>query len=124
MNGSHAAITVITREDGETVGRVRLVDGDGWLPETLFGGVLGNATDYDAACSVVLSCGMSSLLEPWWINDGGTWERVELVEIRADRVRVRPWNPLNLAIGAGHRAEHWVNPSDSPLALTEPRHSL
>jgi hypothetical protein len=110
--------TAITREDGETVGKVRSVEGDMWVPETVFGGVLGSATEYDAACSIVLSRGMSSLLEPWWMNDGGSWDRVELVEIRTDRVRVRPWSPFNLAIGGD--AGRWVNPSENPLALTEP----
>ncbi|MDT4908672.1 MAG: hypothetical protein QOI69_1913 [Pseudonocardiales bacterium] len=112
--------TAITREDGETVGKVRPVEGDMWVPETVFGGVLGSATEYDAACSVVLSRGMSSLLEPWWMNDGGSWDRVELVEIRTDRVRVRPWSPFNLAIGGDGDAGRWVNPSENPLALTEP----
>jgi hypothetical protein len=92
--------TAITREDGETVGQVRPVDCGMRVPETVFGGVLGSATEYDAACTVVLSHGMASLLEPWWMNDGGSWDRVELVEIQADRVRVRPWTPFNLAIGS------------------------
>lgn len=112
--------TAITREDGETVGRVRPVDCCLWVPETLFGGVLGSAAEYDAARMVVLSLGMASLLEPWWMNEGGTWDRVELVEIRADRVRVRPWTPFNLAIGSEADAERWVNASETPLALKEP----
>jgi hypothetical protein len=112
--------TAITREDGETVGRVRPVDGGMWVPETVFGGVLGSDAEYDAACMVVLRLGMASLLEPWWMNDGGSWNRVELVEIQADRVRVRPWSPFNLAIGSDAHAGQWVNPSETPLALTEP----
>ena len=112
--------TSITREDGETVGRVRPVEGGRWVPETVFGGVLGSAGEYDAACSVVLSLGMASLLEPWWINDGGSWDRVELVEIQAHRVRVRPWSPFNLAIGSDGDAGRWVDPAETPLALTEP----
>jgi hypothetical protein len=114
-------VTPITRDDGQTVGQVRPVDRDTGVPETVFGGVLGPAMEYDAACTVVLSHGMSSLLEPWWVNDGGAWDRVELVEIRPDRVRVRPWSPFNLAIGGDAGAGRWVDPSESPLALTEPR---
>jgi hypothetical protein len=112
--------TAITREDGETVGQVRPVDSGLWVPETVFGGVLGSAADYDAARLVVLSLGMASLLEPWWMNDGGSWDRVELVEIQADWVRVRPWSPFNLAIGSEADAGRWVNPSETPLALMEP----
>jgi hypothetical protein len=114
------SIAAVKRGDGEIVGQVRSVDGEMWVPETVFGGVLGSATEYAAACSIVLNRGLSSLLEPWWIEDGGSWDRVELVEIRADRVRVRPWSPFNLAIGGQARAGHWVNPSENPLALTEP----
>jgi hypothetical protein len=114
------SITAVTREDGETVGQVRPVDGDRWVPESVFGGVLGSAVEYDAACAVVLRHGMSSLLEPWWMNNGGSWDRVELVEIRADRVRVRPWSPFNLAMGGEAGAGRWVNPNENPLALTEP----
>ncbi|SOD73044.1 hypothetical protein SAMN05892883_2347 [Jatrophihabitans sp. GAS493] len=114
-------VSAVARDDGETVGQVRRhVDGDRWVPETLFGGVLGPATEYDSACSVVLSHGMSSLLQPWWMNDGGSWEQVELVEIRADRVRVRPWSPGNLAVGAGSGLGRWVDPSEVPLALKRP----
>jgi hypothetical protein len=115
-----SSTTAVTREDGETAGQVRPVDGGRWVPETVFGGVLGSAMGYDAACAVVLSRGMSSLLEPWWMNDGGSWDRVELVEIRADRVRVRPWSPFNLAMGGETGVGRWVNPSEVPLALTEP----
>lgn len=114
------SVATITREDGQNVGQVRPVDRDLWVPETVFGGVLGPATDYDAACDAVLSRGMSSLLEPWWMNEGGSWERVELVEIRTDRVRVRPWSPFNLAIGGDPDAGRWVDPTENPLALTEP----
>jgi hypothetical protein len=113
--------TAITRDDGETVGQVRPVDGGLWVPETVFGGVLGPAAAYDAACAVVLSHGMAALLEPWWINDAGSWDRVGLVEIQSDRVRVRPWSPFNLAIGGDADVGRWVNPSETPLALSEPR---
>jgi hypothetical protein len=112
--------TAITREDGEIVGQVRPVDRGMWVPETVFGGVLDSAAEYDTACTVVLSHGMASLLEPWRMNDGGSWDRVELVEIQADRVRVRPWTPFNLAIGSEADAGRWVNPSETPLALTAP----
>jgi hypothetical protein len=113
----------ITREDGETVGRVRPVDGGLWVPETVFGGVLGSAAEYDAARMTVLTLGMDSLLEPWWMNDGGSWDRVELVEIQADRVRVRPWSPFNLAIGSEADAGRWVDTSETPLALNVPKQS-
>jgi hypothetical protein len=115
-----SSTTAVTREDGEIVGQVRPVELEMWVPETIFGGVLGSATEYDTACTFVLSHGMSSLLAPWWMNDGGSWDRVELVEIRADRVRVRPWSPFNLAIGCEADAGRWVNPSENRLALTEP----
>jgi len=112
--------TAITREDGEIVGQVRPVDRGMWVPETVFGGVLDSAAEYDTACTVVLSHGMASLLEPWRMNDVGSWDRVELVEIQADRVRVRPWTPFNLAIGSEADAGRWVNPSETPLVLTAP----
>jgi hypothetical protein len=115
--------TAVTREDGETVGRVRPLDDGLWAPETVFGGALGPAADHDAATALVLDHGMASLAEPWWMHADGTWERVELVEIRADRVRVRPWSPFNLAIGGDAEAGRWVDPSSTPLALTAPGHS-
>ena len=110
----------VVRDDGKTVGRVRPV-GEAWVPETIFGGVLGETGDFEDASELVLTSGMAALIEPWWIEENGVWERVELVEIQADRVRVRSWSPYNLAIGSDAAAGDWVDPVARPLFLREPR---
>lgn len=75
------------REDGELVGFLAPAE-DGWVPTTVFGYPLGEATDRDSAEDLLLATGLSVLADRWSLRDGDTWLDALILEARPDAVTV------------------------------------
>lgn len=74
-------------DDGELVGFLVPTD-EGYVPVTLFGYVLGEASDHHDAVYVLESHGLSYLAERWWLRRGEGWVAVQIVEASPERVVV------------------------------------
>ena len=76
-------------EDNELLGFL-VPDGEGFVPVTVFGYVLGDPEDRDGAAQVLESIGLSYLAERWSLRlDGKTRIAVEIVEASPARVVVK-----------------------------------
>ena len=104
-------------EPGELVGLLLPAEDAGWVPATVFGAPLGPATDEAQAESVVRAEGLSSLADRWWVRVGdGAWREAWLLEVKADRVRLRWDNPMLMQGGHGD----WVRLSDAEIQRHRP----
>lgn len=92
-------------DDDELVGHL-VCEGDGWRPVTLFGASLAEPTDAVRAEQIVRERGLSSLADRWLARIDGEPVDVRLLEVRADRVRLRRDDPM--ASQAGHGEWHDV----------------
>lgn len=76
------------RSDGERVGFL-VLDGDLFVPLTLFGYPLSEACDLDDAEAILDERGLAVLADRWvWDAAPRPGMRVSIVEVTADRVRV------------------------------------
>jgi hypothetical protein len=95
-----ADVVVVSREDDdEVLGQVVRTE-SGWLPVTVFGGALGEPAAYEVAVATVRAEGLGSLAEPWWRHGEDGWERLWLLEVAADRLRVCADDPRFGAVTA------------------------
>jgi hypothetical protein len=113
MSSSNDTLREIRRENdwapdqpGELVGLLLREDGGQWVPATVFGAALGEATDVDRAGAVVRQEGLSSLADRWWVRVGAEpWRAAWLLEVKRDRVRLRYDDPMRLQTGHGEWLE-------------------
>ena len=79
------------RSDGELVGYLTL-EGEGFVPLTVFGHQISDALDLDDAETVLEERGLGILADRWvWSNtavDGRPEMYVRIVEVTSERVRV------------------------------------
>lgn len=77
------------RSDGELVGYL-VLDGDGFVPLTVFGYPLAGACELDEAEDLLDGRGLAVLAERWVWHDGGPRPGmyVRIVEVTSGRVRV------------------------------------
>lgn len=78
----------VYRDDNELIGFLHGAD-DAWVPTTVFGYPLAEATDRASAEDTLHSVGMSYLAERWLMRSGDEWLRAEIVEAGPDRVTVQ-----------------------------------
>ena len=92
-------------EPGELVGVLLPAEHGRWVPATVFGAALGPAVDEALAESLVREHGLSSLAERWWVRTAREpWREAWLLEVKADRVRLRWSDPMLMEPGPGE----WV----------------
>jgi hypothetical protein len=104
-------------EPGELVGLLLPVDGDQWVPATVFGVALGPAADERLAESLVRERGLSSLADRWWVRvAGGSWRKAWLLEVKRDRVRLRWDDPMLMLPGHGE----WVRLDQAEFQRNRP----
>ena len=77
-------------EPGELVGLLLAADDDQWVPATVFGAALGQATDEGLAESIVREHGLSSLADRWRVRLGADAWRVRLGGLREHSPRAAP----------------------------------
>lgn len=75
------------RDDGELVGYLSAEDGQ-WVPTTVFGYRVGEATDRDSAEDLLHAIGMSILIEKWEYLENGEWVNAQIVEAKTDHVKI------------------------------------
>lgn len=77
------------REDGELVGYL-VLDGDGFVPLTVFGHPLAGPCELDVAEDLLDRRGLAVLAERWVWHDGGPRPGmiVRIVEVTPERLRV------------------------------------
>lgn len=75
------------RDDGELVGYLSAQDGQ-WVPTTVFGYPLAEATDRDTAEDLLRAVGMSILIEKWEYRENGQWVNAQIVEAATDHVKI------------------------------------
>lgn len=92
--------TEIRRDDDQLVGLL-VPEGGEWRPVTVFGGSLAQPTDAAHAESIVRQRGLSSLADRWQARIDGETVDVWLLEVRADRVRLRRDDPMLEQTGHG-----------------------
>lgn len=80
-------------DDGELCGHVAPVDG-GWHSLTVFGAVLGNHDDRDAAAQHVLADGLACLAERWTLRNAATGEE--------EIVCLQEANPQSVTVALGY----------------------
>jgi hypothetical protein len=97
-------VTIRREEDDEILGHL-LREGDGWRPVTVFRAPLALATSRQEAEDIVRRDGLTSLSEPWWVEDGGEWREARLQEVRPDRLRIRWADPMIDQAAHGH----WID---------------
>ncbi|MEV7095221.1 hypothetical protein AB0M80_20505 [Amycolatopsis sp. NPDC051045] len=101
-----STIEVRRDEDGELLGHLRRV-AVGWEPVTVFHAALAEPTGRDEAEDVVRRDGLSSLSDPWWVEEApGRWTEARIQEAHPDRLRVRWADPLADQPAPGR----WIDP--------------
>ena len=99
-------------EPGELVGLLLAAEDDQWVPATVFGAALGQATDERLAESIVREHGLSSLADRWRVRIGAEeWREAWLLEVKTDRVRLRWDDPMLMQGGHGE----WVRLADAEI---------
>jgi hypothetical protein len=87
LGTAHGDATPVFRDDGEMVGLL-ILDGDLWAPSTVFGFRLGEPRPNVDAVEFLLGEGLSSLADPWELNEDGEWLNVQIVEANTANVTV------------------------------------
>lgn len=103
-------------EDFELMGYVRR-DGERWAAVTVFGGLLDRHPTEDEARDTVLTCGLSSMVEPWLVRIDDHWWPCQIQE--ASPVHVRLWVTTH-AYPEPKRTVQLDHPSADVLRLRSP----
>jgi hypothetical protein len=102
---------------GELVGLLLPAGPGRWRPATVFGAALGPDSGADEAEALVRQHGLSSLADRWWVRvAGGPWRTAWLLEVKADRVRLRWDDPMLMQGGPGE----WVRTDEAEIRRTRP----